>query len=216
MDCGPFGYGGAGHSHSDALSVTLQHAGQDILLDPGTYTYMSDTAERNWFRGSLAHNTVRINGHDQGIPAGPFRWASKPEVVLKSWSASGSGGYIDAFCRYLNYTHRRRVLLQRDRLLVLDEMNGPVGDHACEQIWQLGSAAANMHFSFSAGAEQHQSKVSPAYGAKSPGQCLIARQSGKFPMQMAMLLTTGGTEPITTQEAAAILAVYSQVCKEKA
>jgi hypothetical protein len=88
MDCGPFGYGGAGHSHSDTLSLTLQHAGQQVLIDPGTYTYMSDMAERNWFRGSVAHNTVRIDGQDQGTPAGPFRWASKPEVALKLWSTA--------------------------------------------------------------------------------------------------------------------------------
>src|SRR5439155_6281546 len=98
------------------------------------------------------------------IPAGPFRWASKPEVVLKSWSASESGGYIDALCHYANYSHRRRVLLQKDRLLVLDEMDGPIGDHLCEQNWQLGNAASNMHFAFSTRAEHHQSKVSPAYG----------------------------------------------------
>ena len=209
MDCGPFGYGVAGHSHSDTLSFTLQHARQDVLLDPGTYTYMSDIAERNWFRGSVAHNTVLIDSQDQGVPAGPFRWVSKPEVILNSWSASDSGGYIDALCRYAGYTHRRRVLLQQDRLLVLDEMDGPAGDHTCEQIWQLGSAAASMHFGFSAEAEQHESKVSPAYGVKVPGQCFVARQSGNFPLQMAMLLTTNGASPITTQEAAAILAAYS-------
>ena len=218
MDCGPFGYGGAGHSHSDALSLTLQYDGQQILIDPGTYTYISDIAERNWFRGSVAHNTVRIDGQDQGIPAGPFRWASKPEVTLKAWmppSGATSSGYIDASCGYANYTHRRRILLEQDRLLVLDEIDGPEGEHTCEQIWQLGFGADRVHFSFSTEAERQPSKTSPAYGMKLPGQCLIARQSGEFPLQMAMLLTTGSTSSITTQEATAILAAYSQNCKEK-
>jgi hypothetical protein len=212
MDCGPFGYGGAGHSHSDTLSLTLQHAGQQVLIDPGTYTYMSDIAERNWFRGSAAHNTVYIDNQDQGIPAGPFRWASKPEVVLKAWSASdsaASGGYIDALCRYNGYSHRRRVLLQKDQLLVLDEIDGPDGDHTCEQTWQLGSKLSNMYFAFSAAAEEHQSKFSPAYGAKLPGRCLRVRRRGKFPLRIAMLLTTGGESRISTEQAAHILAAYS-------
>ena len=208
MDCGPFGYGGAGHSHSDTLSITLRHAGQQILIDPGTYTYMSDIAERNWFRGSVAHNSVLVDGQDQGLPAGPFRWASKPEVVLNAWSASDSGGYIDALCRYAGYTHRRRVLLQSDRLLVLDEIEGSEGDHTCEQIWHLGDAAAGMHFAFSAEAEQRQANFSPAYGIKFPGQSLVARQSGKFPIQIAMLLTTAGACQITTQGAAVIFSAY--------
>ncbi len=207
MDCGPFGYGGAGHSHSDTLSLTLQHTGRQVLIDPGTYTYLSDMEERNWFRGSIAHNTVRIDGQDQGTLAGPFRWASKPEVSLKTWSASG--GYIDALCRYAGYAHRRRVLLQKERLLVLAEIDGPAGDHLCEQIWQLGPAASDMHFAFSTGAEEQQSKISPAYGAKFPGRCTVARQSGTFPMQIAMLLTTDGESQITTQEANEMLAACS-------
>ena len=212
MDCGPFGYGGAGHSHSDTLSLTLQHGGQPVFIDPGTYTYLSDIEERNWFRGSVAHNTVCIDEQNQGTPAGPFRWASKPEVAIRAWSASGSAagsGYIDALCRYAGYSHRRRVLLQRDRLLVLDDIDGPAGMHACEQNWQLGPAASRMHFAFSAEAEQRPSQVSPAYGIKLPGHRFVAKQKGKSPLQIAMLLTASGDSQITTEEAATILAAYS-------
>ncbi len=96
MDCGPFGYGGAGHSHSDTLSIVLESEGERVLVDPGTYAYMGDPAERNWFRGSGAHNTVRVNGKDQGGAAGPFRWSSKPSVTVRGWRATADGGAADA------------------------------------------------------------------------------------------------------------------------
>ncbi len=145
MDCGPFGYGGAGHSHSDTLSILLASRGENILIDPGTYAYMGDPAERNWFRGSGAHNTVRVNGLDQGQPAGPFRWSSKPSVTTHAWTSTPEGGAVDVQCNYGAVVHRRRSLLAGKRLLVLDEMEGP-GALACEQIWQLGPGAPRVAF----------------------------------------------------------------------
>ncbi len=106
---------------------------------------MGDPAERNWFRGSGAHNTVRVNGQDQGKPAGPFRWSSKPSVTIRGWIATSEGGAVDAQCNYEGIVHRRRVLLAGWRLLVLDEIEGP-GALQCEQIWQLGPGAARFSF----------------------------------------------------------------------
>jgi hypothetical protein len=99
--------------------------------------------------------------------------------------------------------------LHQDRLLVFDEIDGPDGDHICEQIWHLGNCASGMRFVFSAAAEEHDSKFSPAYAAKLSGRCLSVKQRGKFPLRIAMLLTTSGKGQITTQEAANILAAYS-------
>ena len=53
-----------------------------MLIDPGTYTYVADRRWRDWFRGSAAHNTLRIDGLDQASPAGPFRWDGRPAGFL--------------------------------------------------------------------------------------------------------------------------------------
>ena len=71
MDAGPFGTGGAGHSHADTLSLVVRRESEDILLDPGTYTYISDPAWRNAFRGSAAHNTIAC----QRPGPGHSRWS---------------------------------------------------------------------------------------------------------------------------------------------
>lgn len=202
MDCGPFGWGGAGHSHSDTLSVVLWSGCDWVFVDPGTYTYIAEPEERNWFRGSAAHNTVRLDTLNQGRAAGPFRWASKPEVALTSWEASLSGGVIEAVCRYEQFTHRRRVLLAAGRLLVVDDVEGPAeGEHVCEQIWQLGPGARRANFTFSAPAVKAPSKFSPAYGAVCAGESLTVSVVGQLPLQIAMVLEANGNGSVFVDEA---------------
>lgn len=137
-DAGPFGAGGAGHSHSDTLSFTMRLGDREILIDPGTYTYVADPKWRDWFRGSSAHNTIRINGLDQADPAGPFRWENKPVVRVREWIATGDRVVLDAECSYRGFTHRRRWVLQLERLLIEDDVSGPPGEHLIERFWHCG------------------------------------------------------------------------------
>jgi hypothetical protein len=138
-DVGPFGPGGAGHSHSDTLSFVARSGSEELLVDAGTFTYVSDPKWRNWFRGSAAHNTIRIDGMDQGDAAGPFRWASKPVVTVACWRTNRELHYLDAACSYRGFRHRRRWLFLKPALLfVLDEVEGPGGEHLVEQFWHAG------------------------------------------------------------------------------
>ncbi len=206
MDCGPFGYGGAGHSHSDSLSLTLRKGGEPVLVDPGTFTYIADIAERNWFRGSAAHNSVRVDGEDQGSGAGPFRWASKPIVTLSEWKRAGSGWFVDANCEYRGLKHRRRIWLGAEQLVVLDEVGGVPGEHRCEQIWQLGEGAQAVHISTSApDSRVEESRFSPSYGRKEDGRCLVATVHATLPIRIAMRLSVAEQAPITVEAAEDLL-----------
>ncbi|MDQ6705572.1 MAG: heparinase II/III-family protein, partial [Acidobacteriota bacterium] len=137
-DVGPFGAGGAGHSHSDTLSFTMRSGDREILIDPGTYTYVADAKWRDWFRGSSAHNTIRIDGLDQADPAGPFRWENKPDVRVREWHAGEDRVLLDAECSYRGFTHRRRWTLGSEKLLIDDEVSGPPGEHRIERFWNCG------------------------------------------------------------------------------
>ena len=159
-DAGPFGFGTGGHSHSDSLSVIVRRHAEEILTDAGTYTYVADPESRNWFRGSYAHNTVRLDRRDQATPVGPFRWTEKPEVVVREWSSTDDCDLLDAACVYISATpfsakvplsngplvHRRRILLLKrregicpsDLLIVCDTMEGPRAVHFVEQLWHPG------------------------------------------------------------------------------
>jgi hypothetical protein len=205
FDAGPLGWGGAGHSHADTLSVLVWFRGEPVFIDPGTYTYVADPEARNWFRGTAAHNTVSIDGKDQAQAAGPFRWNSKPEVELSAWRSDANGGMAEATCRYNGFTHRRSILLESGRLLVLDEVDGPAGEHDSRQIWQLGLAVSKVHLSFSSPVIEEASQVSSAYGIKLSGRVLAARVRGSLPVAIAMLLTVKAPQEIDVEKARAIL-----------
>jgi hypothetical protein len=204
FDAGPLGWGGAGHSHADTLSVLVWFQGEPVFVDPGTYTYVADPEARNWFRGTAAHNTISIDGQDQAQAAGPFRWNGKPEVNLHAWRPDACGGMAEATCRYNGFTHRRSILLDSGRLLVLDEVDGPAGEHDCRQIWQAGHAVSKVHLSFSSPVIEEASQISSAYGVKLPGLLLAASIRGPLPRAIAMLLTVKAKQEIDVEEARAI------------
>lgn len=138
-DAGPFGHGSGGHTHADTLSVVARLGEEEILIDPGTYTYVSDPVLRNRFRSTAAHNTVRIDGLEQATPGGPFSWTSRPEATVLGWRPDGQGAWLDAECRYAGVRHRRRLLLVDGQVLfVADEVEGPPGRHVIEQFWHFG------------------------------------------------------------------------------
>src|SRR5271169_25867 len=108
FDAGPFGPGSGGHSHSDTLSLVVSAGEHKVLIDPGTFSYM-DPEWRQLFRGSSAHNTIRIDSQDQGIADGPFRWSQKPEVSLLEFAGTPYRARAVAICRYRGFSHQRTV-----------------------------------------------------------------------------------------------------------
>ena len=64
---GPYGL-------ADALSFFLEIDGQSYITDVGTYTYHSEPEWRAYFKGTLAHNTIRVDEQDQASNAGPCLW----------------------------------------------------------------------------------------------------------------------------------------------
>jgi hypothetical protein len=75
FDAAPLGYLSiAAHGHADALSFVLDVDGQPVFIDSGTYTYHTEPEWRQYFIGTLAHNTVRINQKNQAVNGGPTLW----------------------------------------------------------------------------------------------------------------------------------------------
>ena len=83
FDAGPLGYLGiAAHGHADALSFCLAIDDAWWLVDPGTYAYHSAPEWRSYFRGTSAHNTIRVNGNDQSQMGGAFMWLRKAHATV--------------------------------------------------------------------------------------------------------------------------------------
>lgn len=85
VDAAPLGYLSiAAHGHADALSFFLDIDGLSYIADVGTYTYHSEPEWRAYFKGTLAHNTIRVDEQDQASNAGPCLWVDhyQPELAL--------------------------------------------------------------------------------------------------------------------------------------
>lgn len=217
-DAGPFGVGRAGHSHSDTLSFVLRRGGEDLLIDPGTYTYIANVEWRDWFRGSAAHNTVRIDERDQATPEGPFRWGDKPEVEKLSWETNANSDFLAAICRYRGFEHLRRILFVKPSLIAIaDEISGPPGEHLIEQFWHSGDAVAQIEsrefrlgrsarLLLSHGGEREEGWRSRVMGSKEPAAMVRVPVRGKFPMRLTALIDLEGNAT-----AAQISAAFEQL-----
>ena len=119
VDAGPLGYQSiAAHGHADALSFTLSAGGMEFLIDPGTYAYHTQGPWRQYFRGTGAHNTLRVDGEDQSQPGGNFLWLRKARAGCTVWSASADqdhfSGWQDGYLRLADpVMHRRRISLDK-------------------------------------------------------------------------------------------------------
>ncbi len=104
--CGSFGLGGEGHcahAHSDLLSFVLWIKGQPLLIDSGTFIYHGPL--RDYFRLSLAHNTVMVDGCDQAIPEPNFNWRQISDAKCVDWS----GDHVTGALNYLEVGFVRKL-----------------------------------------------------------------------------------------------------------
>ncbi|MFI0962756.1 alginate lyase family protein [Streptomyces sp. NPDC021080] len=129
-DGGPHGFLSiAAHAHADALSVEVRHDGVDVLADPGTFCYHGQPEWRRYFRSTLGHNTLELDGADQSVSGGPFLWTR--HALSRVLVADTSGEKTLRWCAehdgYQPSAHRRRVELTAERreLRVVDEVRGP-------------------------------------------------------------------------------------------
>ncbi len=143
FDAGSLGYPSiAAHGHADALSVCLAVDGRWWLVDPGTYAYHSDPQWRNYFRGTSAHNTLRVGGLDQSTIGGPFLWTrhARARLVRCEGLADGSQiaeGWQDGY-RKLGVIHRRSVTCTPGpgTIEIRDTLDGR-GSHLCELFFHF-------------------------------------------------------------------------------
>ena len=143
-DAGPLGYLSiAAHGHADALSFCLSVAGQEMLIDPGTFAYHTQKAWRDYFRGTSAHNTLRVDGLDQSVIGGNFLWLNHARARCVDWQPGEKQDYWvaehDGYRRLPDpVTHRRVIEFDKraHRILVTDTLDC-VREHDLELFWHF-------------------------------------------------------------------------------
>ncbi|MBV6701314.1 heparinase II/III family protein [Kitasatospora aureofaciens] len=144
-DGGPHGFLSiAAHAHADALSVEVRHDGVDVLADPGTFCYHGQPEWRQYFRSTLGHNTLQVDGGDQSVSGGPFLWTrhARSRVLVADTSGEGVARWCAEHDGYQHSVHRRRVELTAasQELRVIDEVRGP--RRAARLAFHLGPVIA--------------------------------------------------------------------------
>ena len=148
LDAGPLGCPvSGGHGHADLLSIQCSVFGETFLTDAGTDRYTPAPEWRDAFRSTAAHSTVLVDGASQAVPAGPFRWQSRPEARLHQWISTHAFDFADAsHAAYRRLPdpvlHRRRVLFVKPRYwLLADDLEGE-GVHGVELQFQFAPSIA--------------------------------------------------------------------------
>ncbi|MBU0607981.1 MAG: heparinase II/III family protein [Armatimonadetes bacterium] len=116
LDAGPYGYG---HQHEDKLTIDLWAFGQDLIVDPGRYTYAGGKW-RTYFVSTASHPTALVDGQGQRrrrTPSGTWvnrepqdnRWFTSDDVDFVT------GSYDDGYAGAEEAVHVRKVLFVRAR-----------------------------------------------------------------------------------------------------
>jgi len=211
VDCGPLGIQSGGHGHADALSMTLHSRGHELLIDSGTYEYVGE--DRNLFRGTGMHNTLKVDGVDQSEPKTAFSWHQLTRATADEWIQGKHFdllvGSHDGYQRLAEpVTHWRWVFSLRNGLyLVRDRVEGR-GTHHLEVSWHMreemqlnehgvfrwNGAPVGLAILASKGhgwaEEVRKRSWSPVYGQKAPSTVLTYFATLPVPRAFCVMLVT--------------------------
>ncbi|NLI83135.1 MAG: hypothetical protein GX443_15835 [Deltaproteobacteria bacterium] len=143
MDFGPLGMEEApGHGHADCLSLELTVEGRPVVVDPGSYSWRRAPALRRAFRGTLAHNTLVVDGKDQTPLHGFFGAGSFARPRLRRLEGGTGIRCLDAshdgYRRLASPVVHRRVVIETgsDGWIIVDMAEGS-GSHWFQLAWHF-------------------------------------------------------------------------------
>jgi uncharacterized heparinase superfamily protein len=116
-----------GHAHAGSLSFELSAFGARWVVDSGCSTYALGP-ERLRQRGTLAHNTVCIDGSNSSEVWGSFRVGRRARVhdvaVREDGARVSIEAWHDGYRASRGVIHRRRVKLDERGLEIEDQLDG--------------------------------------------------------------------------------------------
>jgi hypothetical protein len=218
LDAGPQGTQSGGHGHADALSICLQSRAS-LLIDPGTCQYVEK--DRDLFRGTGMHNTLRVDGSNQAEPTGPFSWKRLTQTKVEQWIQTPGSDLLvashDGYQRLAQpLTHRRWVVSLRNGLYLVRDLVEGQGRHQLDISWHLGQdlqllgenvfrvkgasqGLAMVPLQGHGWAEEVSKEAwSPVYGQKAPMTVLNFGTTTEVPAEFVlMLVVLEETHPAT-------------------
>lgn len=133
---------GSGHGHADLLHIDLFGGGEDILIDPGRYTY-ENNIERLSLKSQFLHNTICVDNLQSTVCKNTWEYAKIAEYIPCSFRFSKKVDFIQG--TNLGYLHtasggvlikRNIVFLKPKTLIVIDQLYSD-GTHTYTQFWNI-------------------------------------------------------------------------------
>ncbi|MDW7549438.1 heparinase II/III family protein [Pseudoalteromonas peptidolytica] len=113
-------------SQCDALHIDLWVDGKNVFRDGGTYSYNAGDKYISYYGGTVSHNTVQFDGHEQMPRLSRFLLGDWLKTVGKQTLKSDNNTHCFSVAykdRY-NCQHARSIELSEGRLLVTDNIKG--------------------------------------------------------------------------------------------
>ncbi len=217
---GVVSHGGA-HAHCDQLSFVLAVGGDDFLVDPGTGVYSADTAKRNRYRATAAHNACRINHWEantfrDGKP-GLFRMGDDTQSEVLEWRGDRAAvrfrGLHHGYERHRpGLVYQRCLVLRADGLEITDRfVELAAGDllewtfpfapgvkvNTADGLVEASAGSSRLRLEAPPGVELEitEASHSPAYGVERPAARLSVRASVVVPGSCEYTIRIAWGEP---------------------
>jgi uncharacterized heparinase superfamily protein len=204
-----------GHAHGDVFSFELSWRGRRWLTDTGVHDYQA-SEERRLARATASHNTVTVNGQDQGEFWDVFRLAKRPNVTGVRFDRRPNGfaleGCHDGYLRLpCHATHRRRLVWHESGvLMVRDELFGAQPFKAASYlhlhpdcqvrlsgdahaVLHLGEEVLHLHFAGPGKARLTESPYYPRFGVSLKRPCLVWEIEGRV-LRFGYVLSANGDQ----------------------
>jgi hypothetical protein len=204
VDCGDVGsLGRGGHGHADLLSFECFAQGAALVVDGGTFTYSSDPAARNRFRGVAQHNTLSLDDRETLEPADLWSFKESASARLLHWSTNSDfdtfGGRYDLpgqgvqHERWIFFDRLRGAWLIDDRILGQGVHHPVLRFHVPSREIQLEENQARVSYAGSARlliqlissewahTRVDRSTISPMYRQKQPSSVIVFEGSALLP-----------------------------------
>lgn len=217
FDHGPLGMAPSyGHGHADCLSLQVFYQNKPVFIDPGTYCYNCQAEWRSYFRSTMAHNAVTVDGVDQADQQTAFMWSNPFKARLLE-VAQENGDFFALACHdgYRRLAdpvdHYRGVAIVEQGMVIVWDMLTGSGKHRlvlnwhvdpqrqvvkCDDGWQLHFCGNHVNLTVEGGktavSRGETGPISgwhsPVYGKKVPACTISTTATTKLPHEFITII----------------------------
>ncbi len=137
-------FGSTSHAHADQNTFNVQYGGERVYLTSGYRPSMGVPHYTDWFKATIGHNSVLIDGKGQPIGVGEsYGWLPRfldgEQISYSLGDASMAYDNVMESPQVAGLTRFRRhlVFLRPDIIVIYDEL---AADHEADWSWLLHSA----------------------------------------------------------------------------